>query len=330
MTQVLVFFERVQEQLTPAQAELLTHADALGEVVVVTGSLPAAGRSGTGQSSTGQPSAAALAVQGVAGVLTGAEPVAAPILPPDPALAELIAAAAGELDPDLILGTDTPDSVDALAAAAVRLQAGLITGATGVTASGAATKTVLAGSWHTTAQISGENAGPLIATLRPNTASQPVPAAKEPDVVELEVAASSAVQVLEESELASSGRPALAEASTVVAFGRGVEGDLSLVEELADELNAALGASRVATDAGWIDHSAQVGQTGVTVSPQLYLSVGISGAVQQKAGMQTSGTIVAINKDEDAPVFEIADLGVVGDLNEVLPQLIEEIRARKG
>lgn len=323
MTQVLVFFDRVRTQLTPAQAELLAHADALGEVVVVTGSLPGTGEPGTG------PSSAGLAVKGVTGVLTGEDPVGAPILPPDPALAELIAAAAAELDPDLILGTDTPDSVDALAAAAVRLQAGLITGANGVTASGVATKTVLAGSWHSTAQISGERAGPLIATLRPNTAPRPVAAAKEPEVVELEVAASSAVQVLQDEPLPASGRPALTEASTVVAFGRGVEGDLRLVEELADELNAALGASRVATDAGWIDHSAQVGQTGMTVAPQLYLSVGISGAVQQRAGMQTSGTIVAINKDEDAPVFEIADLGVVGDLHEVLPQLIQEIRARR-
>ncbi|WP_150461573.1 electron transfer flavoprotein subunit alpha/FixB family protein [Nesterenkonia ebinurensis] len=316
MTQVLVYFDRVEAHLTPAQAELLTHADALGEVVVVTGSLP-----GEGQSS-----AAPLAVKGVTGVLTGSDPVGSPILPPDPALAELITAAAKELDPELILGTDTPDSVDALAATAVKLEAGLITGATGVTASGAATKTVLAGTWHTTAQISGGNAGPLVATLRPNTASQPEPAAKEPEVVELPVAASSAVQVLKQQPLPKSGRPALTEASTVVAFGRGVEGDLALVEQLADELGAALGASRVATDAGWIDHSAQVGQTGVTVSPQLYISVGISGAVQQKAGMQTSGIIVAINKDEDAPVFEIADFGVVGDLNEVLPQLMESIR----
>src|SRR5699024_4562752 len=122
----------------------------------------------------------------------------------------------------------------------------------------------------------------------------------------------------------------LTEARVVVAAGRGVEGDLTLVEQLADELGAAVGASRVATDAGWVDHSAQVGQTGVIVSPQLYISVGISGAIQQKAGMQTAETSVAINKDEDAAVFEIADFGVVGDLNEVLPQAIEEIRRRRG
>ncbi|WP_120006518.1 electron transfer flavoprotein subunit alpha/FixB family protein [Nesterenkonia muleiensis] len=315
MTQVLVFFDRVETELSRAQAELLTHADALGDTVVVTGSLPVTGT-------------APLAVKGVTGVLTGADHVNAPIYAPDPALADVVAAAAGELDPDLILGLDAPETVDALARAAVLLEAGLITGATGVTGSGAATKSVLADSWHTTAQISED--GPLIATLRPNTVLPVLVDAAEPEVVELDVAASSAVEILKEAELPSTGRPTLTEASTVVAFGRGVEGDLSLVEELADELGAALGASRVATDAGWIDHSAQVGQTGVIVSPKLYLSVGISGAVQQKAGMQTSGTIVAINKDEDAPVFEIADFGVVGDLNEVLPQMIEEIRRRKG
>ncbi|NDK31823.1 electron transfer flavoprotein subunit alpha/FixB family protein [Nesterenkonia haasae] len=310
MTQVLVFFDRVDAHLTPAQAELLTHADALGEAVVVAGSLPAQG-------------AAPLAVKGVTGVLTGDGPIYAP----NPALGELLAAAAGELHPDLIIGPDTPDTVDVLSQAAVALNAGLITGATGVTGSGAATKSVLAGSWRTTAQISED--GPLLATLRPNTASQQAVPGPEPEVVELEVKASSAVQILEESALPDSGRPSLTEASTVVAFGRGVDGDLSLVEQLADELGAAIGASRVATDAGWIDHSAQVGQTGVTVSPPLYISVGISGAVHQKAGMQTSGTIVAINKDEDASVFEIADFGVVGDLNDVLPQMIAELRRRK-
>jgi electron transfer flavoprotein alpha subunit len=309
VTQVLVFFDRVEDQLTPAQAELLTHADALGEAVVVTGSLPPEG-------------AAPLGVKGVTGVLTGAGPMYAP----DPALADLLAAAAAELGPDLILGPDTPDTVDALSRAAVGLNAGLITGVNGVTGSGSATKSVLAGSWRTTAQISED--GPLLATLRPNTASQQLTPAEVPEVVELEVAASSAVEILEEAELPDSGRPDLTEASTVVAFGRGVDGDLSLVEQLADELGAAIGASRVATDAGWIDHSAQVGQTGVTVAPQLYISVGISGAVHQKAGMQTSGTIVAINKDEDAPVFEIADFGVVGDLNDVLPQIIAELRRR--
>lgn len=312
MTSVLIVFDRVDEQLTGAQAELLAHGTVLGsEVVVVTGQLPASG-------------AAPLSVEGITGVLTGETAIHAP----DPALAELVQTAAGELQADLILGPDTPDTVDALARAAAALDTGLITGATGVTGSGAATKTVLAGTWRTTAQLS--EGSPLIATLKSNTTSADLPAAAQaPEVVELPVSASDQIEILETAEVPSTGRPALTEASTVVAAGRGVDGDLSLVEELADELGAALGASREVTDAGWMDHSAQIGQTGVTVSPQLYISVGISGAVQQKAGMQTSERIVAINKDEDAPVFEITDFGVVGDLNEVLPQLISEIRKRR-
>lgn len=108
-----------------------------------------------------------------------------------------------------------------------------------------------------------------------------------------------------------------------------MDGDFTPVENLADALGGAVGASRAATDAGWIEHSAQVGQTGKTVSPQLYISAGISGAIQQKAGMQTAKVIVAVNKDADAPVFEIADFGIVGDVFSVLPQATEEIKKRR-
>ena len=127
-----------------------------------------------------------------------------------------------------------------------------------------------------------------------------------------------------------SGRPELTEAAIVVSGGRGTGGDFAPVEALADSLGAAVGASRAAVDSGWIAHSFQIGQTGKTVSPQLYIAAGISGAIQHRAGMQTSKTIIAVNKDEEAPIFELVDFGVVGDLTKVLPTASEEITKRKG
>ena len=127
-----------------------------------------------------------------------------------------------------------------------------------------------------------------------------------------------------------SGRPELTEAAIVVSGGRGTGGDFSQVEAFADALGAAVGASRAAVDAGWYPHANQVGQTGKTVSPQLYVANGISGAIQHRAGMQTSKTIVAVNKDEEAPIFELVDFGVVGDLKTVLPAASEEVNKRKG
>lgn len=138
------------------------------------------------------------------------------------------------------------------------------------------------------------------------------------------------VRVLERTVRPPSGRPALSEAQVVVVGGRGTNGDFGAVEELADVLGGAVGATRVATDEGWIGHEAQIGQTGVTVSPRLYIGAGVSGAVHHRGGMQSSGTVVAVNEDPEAPIFEIADYGVVGDLTTVLPQAAAELRRLLG
>ena len=139
-----------------------------------------------------------------------------------------------------------------------------------------------------------------------------------------------AARITDSQPKQATGRPELTEAAIVVAGGRGTGGDFNPVEEFADSLGAAVGASRAAVDAGWYPHSSQIGQTGKQVSPQLYVAAGISGAIQHRAGMQTSKTIVAVNKDEEAPIFELVDFGIVGDLFTVLPQAAAEVKKRKG
>src|SRR5690606_17371163 len=146
--------------------------------------------------------------------------------------------------------------------------------------------------------------------------------------VDVEVPETRATIVKVEHQAAPEGVP-LAEASVVVSGGRGTGGDYTLVRELADVLGGAVGASRDATDEGWIGHEHMVGQTGTTVTPALYVACGISGAVHHRGGMQASGTIVAVNIDPEAPIFEIADFGVVGDIFDVLPQAIAAIRAHR-
>lgn len=332
MTTALVFFDSLPADgaLSAGQKELLAAAHGLGEVTVATGA-------------SGEAAAQALDFAEISTVYTGDGEIAAP----DAALVDLLETAVQESGAGVVLGSDVSETTDALARLAIRLDTGLITGGIAVETSGeqvVVTKPVLAGTYTTTASLADAAAGrPLLVTLRPNSIdAEQVAAALSPgaeaEITGLPVsaglgggaAAEGQIEILERTELEKSERPALTEARVVVAGGRGVEGDFGPLEELADELGAAIGASRAATDAGWIDHATQVGQTGVTVSPQLYVSAGISGAVQQRSGMQTSQTIVAINKDEDAPVFEIADFGVVGDLFEVIPQMVQEIRRRKG
>ena len=227
--------------------------------------------------------------------------------------------------PRAVLITSSARGKEIAGRLAVRCDFGLITDAIDVSAEVIATQSVFGGS--TTVHSSISHGVPIV-TLRSNSVDVQI-GNTAPVIENLSVSYDAVDKAVVTSlePAVKGGRPELTEASIVVSGGRGTDGNFAPVEEIADLLGAAVGASRAATDAGWYPHSNQVGQTGKTVSPQLYVACGISGAIQHRAGMQTSKTIVAINKDSDAPIFDVTDFGVVGDLFAVLPQAIGALKA---
>jgi len=316
MAEILVLVDHVDGAVRKPTLELLTIARRLGE--------PSAVFLGAGVANASE----TLAKYGAAKVYV----VEAPefdgfLVAPQ---AEALAAVAAQSSPGAILVTSHAEGKEIAARLAVKLGSGIITDAVDVTSDGVASQSVFAGSFLVTSKVTQ---GAPVITVKPNAAAPeeaPAAAAVENVTVAFSDAAKGAA-ITQVAPRAKSGRPELTEAAIVVSGGRGVGGaeGFGVIEALADSLGAAVGASRAATDAGWYPHAFQVGQTGKTVSPQLYIANGISGAIQHRAGMQTSKTIVAVNKDAEAPIFELADFGVVGDLFNVVPQLTGEITQRK-
>jgi electron transfer flavoprotein alpha subunit len=247
--------------------------------------------------------------------------------------AEVLQQVAAQASPGAILISSNAEGKEIAGRLAIKLESGLITDAVDVQAgdggSPVTTQSVFAGNYTVQAKVTK---GTPIITVKPNAAA-PEEAAGAGAVEKFSATISESAkkaQIVASQPRESSGRPELTEAAIVVSGGRGTGGNFEPVENFADSLGAAVGASRAAVDSGWKPHAFQVGQTGKTVSPQLYVAAGISGAIQHRAGMQTSKTIVAINKDEEAPIFELVDFGVVGDLHTVLPAATAEVTKRKG
>jgi electron transfer flavoprotein alpha subunit len=320
MSEVLVLVEYGESGLRKVTGELLAAAARIGTPAAVV----------VGAPGTAARLAADLAAAGAAKVYA-AESDAASTLLTVPAVAAVQAAAAAA-SPAAILLAATVDGREVAGRLAVRLDSGLVADAIDVAVEGGevvATQSIFGGAYTVRSTVAR---GVPIISVRPNSIDGSAPAAAG-DLVELPVSLDGipAATIVASHAESSGDRPDLSAASIVVSGGRGVGSaeHFTVVEALADSLGAAVGASRAAVDSGYYPHQFQVGQTGTTVSPQVYIALGISGAIQHRAGMQTSKTIIAVNKDAEAPIFDITDFGVVGDLFNVAPQLTDAVKARK-
>jgi electron transfer flavoprotein alpha subunit len=320
MAEVLVLAEHTADgEVKKVTLELLTAARRLGE--------PSAVWTGPGADAA-QPR---LAEYGAAKVYVADSPdFAGYVVAPT---AELLASLVESASPAAVLIAGTTEGKEIAGRLAVKTGSGVLTDAVDVTEAGGTPVGEHANFGGAVVVHATVQTGTPIIAVRPNSvAAEPSPAAAAVEAVSFTASdAAKSAKITEHVVAEASERPELSEASIVVSGGRGTGSadGFGIIEQLADSLGAAVGASRAVVDAGWYPHAFQVGQTGKTVSPQLYVAVGISGAIQHRAGMQTSKTIVAVNKDAEAPIFEIADFGVVGDLFTVVPQLIEEIGKRK-
>lgn len=313
MAEVLVLVDHLEGETKKSTYELLTAARTLGEPSAVV----------VGPAGTAAKLADGLKEHGAAKIYVAETDDAAFLTPEVSVLAALVESAS----PAAVLIGVSADGKEIAGRLAVRTNSAWLNDVVGFTADGV-THSVFGGAF--VAEAKANTAHPVI-TLRPGSVEiEPVAGAGAEETVAVSVDGRNAT-VTSREPIVGGDRPELTEASVVVSGGRGVGSadDFAVVEGLADTLGAAVGASRAAVDSGYYPHQFQVGQTGKTVSPQLYIALGISGAIQHRAGMQTSKTIIAVNKDAEAPIFEIADFGVVGDLFTVAPQLKDEITKRK-
>ncbi|GAB2883280.1 electron transfer flavoprotein subunit alpha/FixB family protein [Nocardioides pacificus] len=317
MSEILVLVDHVDGAVRKPTYELLTIARRLGEPsAVFIGSADQAGAAADNLKKYGAEKIYSVDDAQIKGYLV------APKAETLQQLAEKSSAAA-------VLISSSYEGKEIAGRLAIKLNSGIITDAVDVQPGPVTTQSVFAGNYTVTAKVTQ---GTPIITVKPNSAA-PEETAGAGTVEEFAPTISDAAktaQIIASQPRQATGRPELTEAAIVVSGGRGTGGNFEPIEAFADSLGAAVGASRAAVDSGWMPHTFQVGQTGKTVSPQLYVANGISGAIQHRAGMQTSKTIVAVNKDEEAPIFELVDFGVVGDLHSVLPAATEQVNQRKG